>query len=150
MWKQTTSRLRALPMVVWGLGLVSLFTDIASDMIVPLLPALLAGVGGGAIALGAMVGIAEAASAGLKLGSGRLIDRGARAGPLVVAGYGLAALVRPLFAVISAPWHAVLLRSLDRIGKDPLGPRDVTAAAVSRGSAGSRSASTGAWTTSAP
>lgn len=138
MWKDTTARLRVLPAVVWGLGLVALFTDVASDMIVPLLPALLSSVGGGAIALGAMEGVAEAASAALKLGSGRLVDRGVRPGPLVVAGYALAALVRPLFAVIGAPWHAVVLRSLDRIGKGiRSAPRDgILAAAVAPGQRG--------------
>jgi MFS family permease len=126
------SRLRGLPVVVWGLGFVSLLTDAASDMVVPLLPALLAGVGGGALALGVMEGVAELTSAALKIGSGAAVDRGRRAGPLVVIGYGVAAIARPLYAIASAPWHAIALRSLDRAGKGlRSAPRDgILAASV--------------------
>ncbi|NUP04909.1 MAG: MFS transporter [Polyangiaceae bacterium] len=138
MWNDTARRLRALPAVVWGLGIVSLFTDAASDMVVPLLPELIAGLGGGALALGAMEGLAELSSAALKVGAGAAIDRGVRPGPLVVVGYGLAALVRPLYAFAGAPWHAMVLRSLDRIGKGMRSaPRDgMLAASVGEGQRG--------------
>lgn len=126
------SRLRGLPVVVWGLGFVSLLTDAAADMVVPLLPALLAGVGGGAIALGVMEGVAELTSAALKVGSGAAVDRGRRAAPLVIIGYGVAAIARPLYAIASAPWHAIVLRSVDRAGKGlRSAPRDgILAASV--------------------
>lgn len=110
-------RIRGLPAVVWGLGLVSLLTDIASDMVYPLLPKLLEGIGGGALALGVMEGVAELTSAVLKVGSGTLVDRGVRAGALVVGGYGIAALARPALSVATAPWQVVVLRSIDRLGK---------------------------------
>ncbi len=58
----------AMPALVWGLGFVSLLTDIASDMVVPLFPAILASVGGGALALGFLEGLAEGAS-GIHTGS---------------------------------------------------------------------------------
>lgn len=122
----------ALPAVVWGLGLTSLLTDAAADMVVPLLPALIGKLGGGALALGAVEGVAEATSALVKISSGVLVDRGVRPGRLVVFGYGLAALVRPVYAAIVAPWQAAVLRSLDRVGKGVRSaPRDgIIAASV--------------------
>lgn len=114
-----------LPPLVWGLGLVSFLTDVASDMVVPLMPALLASVGGGALALGVLEGLAEGVSALSKWWGGKLADRKASAGPLVVGGYGVAAAVRPLYAWIGAPWHAYVLRVVDRLGKGlRTAPRD--------------------------
>ncbi len=114
-----------LPRTVWALGLVSLFTDAASDMIYPLLPKLLATLGAGALALGVMEGVAELISAAIKIVSGRATDRGRSPKRLVVFGYGVAAVARPLMSVASAPWHVVLFRSLDRLGKGVRGaPRD--------------------------
>ncbi len=122
---------RRLPPLVWGLGLVSLLTDIAADMVYPLLPKLLERVGGGPLALGVMEGVAEATSALLKIGAGSVVDRGVRAGALVVGGYGLAALARPVLSVASAPWHVVVLRSIDRVGKGiRSAPRDALLASA--------------------
>jgi MFS family permease len=117
-------------MIVWGLGLVSLLTDAAADMVVPLLPAVLASVGGGPRSLGLMEGTAEGLSAGFKYLGGSLADRGIAARYLVVGGYGMAALVRPFYAFVGAPWHALLLRSVDRVGKGlRSAPRDAILAA---------------------
>jgi len=99
-------------------GVVSLFNDLASEMVYPLLPAFLTGVlGAGPAALGALDGAADLAAAGVKLGSGRLADRPRARGPLVIAGYALAVLVRPLIALTGAVWHVIGLRVTDRIGK---------------------------------
>ena len=108
---------RALPPVVRRLGWVSLLTDAASEMIYPLLPVFLVTLGGGAAELGALEGIAEATSAAVKWWTGARSDRAARRKPFVVAGYGLASLVRPVIALAGAPWHVVLLRTIDRVGK---------------------------------
>lgn len=124
------ARSRRVPAIVWGLGLVSLLTDAAADMIVPLLPAVLASVGGGPQALGLMEGAAEGLSAGFKYFGGSLADRGIAARYLVVGGYGVAAIVRPFYAFVGAPWHALALRSVDRIGKGlRSAPRDAILAA---------------------
>jgi len=81
------------------LGAVSLLNDFASEMIYPLLPAFVTGVlGGGAAALGTLDGAAEFAAAFVKFGAGRLADRTRRRGPLIVAGYAIAVLVRPVIA----------------------------------------------------
>ncbi|MBU6460314.1 MAG: MFS transporter [Proteobacteria bacterium] len=122
------------------LGLVSLFNDFASDMIVPLIPLLLASVlGAGAMALGAVDGVAEALSSFLKLWSGRASDRGQnRPKQFAFAGYLLSNLVRPLLG-LAGSWPVVLvLRSLDRVGKGlRSAPRDaMLSAAAPEGSRG--------------
>jgi MFS family permease len=100
------------------LGVTSFFTDLGSDMIFPLLPVFVSDtLGGGAAFLGIIEGAADALASLLKLLSGLAADRFSRRKPLVVAGYGLASLVRPFMAVATAPWHALLVRLLDRTGK---------------------------------
>lgn len=122
---------RPLPRAVIVLGWVSFFTDASADMIYPLVPAFLVSLGGGAMALGWLEGIAEAVSAGIKLWAGRAIDRTGRPKRFVVAGYTISALARPLYAFASAPVHAVLVRVADRTGKGLRGPpRDAMLAAV--------------------
>jgi MFS family permease len=101
---------------------VSLLTDAASDMIYPLIPVFLLTLGGGAVAIGWLEGIAEAVGAALKLTSGALSDRAARRKPLIALGYGVSALTRPLFALATSPLHAVLVRAVDRVGKGLRGP----------------------------
>ena len=118
--------MRALPRTVVALGVVSLLTDLSSEMIYPLLPVFLTGVlGASAVALGAVEGVAEATAALLKLVSGVLSDRGRRRKPWVVAGYGLAGVARPLIG-LAGSWPAVLaLRFTDRTGKGlRTSPRD--------------------------
>ena len=107
-----------LPRSVIALGLVSLFTDIGSEMIFPLLPAFLAARFPNApLLLGSMEGVAELVAAMFKWWSGLWADRAKRLRPLVVAGYSLSALVRPLMALVSAWWQPLLIRSVDRVGK---------------------------------
>lgn len=110
---------------IWILGAVSLLTDVAGEMVQPLLPLYLVAIGAGAVAIGAVEGAAEAAVSLVKVGSGRLADRAPRRKPLVVAGYGLAALAKPALALASS-WGGVLaLRAADRVGKGLRGaPRD--------------------------
>jgi MFS family permease len=104
-----------------ALGWVSLLTDAASDMIYPLIPAFLLTLGGGAVDVGWLEGIAEALGAVLKVGSGVAADR-VRRKPLIALGYGVSALTRPLLALATSPFHAVLVRALDRVGKGLRGP----------------------------
>jgi len=107
-----------LPRQVKVFGWVSLLNDFASDMIYPLLPAFVTGVlGGGAGALGALDGAAEFAAAVVKLGAGRLADRATLRGPMIVLGYFIAVVVRPVIAVTGAAWQVIGLRVVDRLGK---------------------------------
>jgi MFS family permease len=121
-----------LPRQVKLFGVVSLLNDFASEMVYPLLPAFVTGVlGGGAAALGALDGAADAAAALIKLVAGRLADRPSRRGPLIVAGYFVAAAVRPIIAVTAAAWQVIGLRVVDRFGKGlRTPPRDALIADV--------------------
>lgn len=109
---------RPLPPTVLALGLVSLLTDVGSEMIFPLLPLFFAQALGATPAfIGVVEGAADTVSSVLKLYAGRWSDRMARRKPLVTAGYALAALTRPLFAVVGTPTQALLVRVTDRVGK---------------------------------
>ena len=115
-----------LPAVVWALGLASFLTDLSSEMIYPLLPVFLAGtLGAGAVSLGIIEGVAETTASVLKIVSGRWSDRVARRKPIVVAGYTLSSLARPLIGLAWA-WPVVMaLRFGDRVGKGVrTSPRD--------------------------
>ncbi|MFY9344778.1 MAG: MFS transporter [Planctomycetota bacterium] len=107
----------ALPRVVFVLGAVSFCADLASEMIVPLLPALVASLGGGMLQLGLLQGLSDLAVAALKIVSGRWSDRQRRRKPWILGGYLLSALLRPLFAIVGTPAQAVLVRIGDRVGK---------------------------------
>jgi MFS family permease len=107
---------RRLPAVVWRLGWVSLFTDVATEMAYPLLPAFLLSIGAGSVTLGVMEGVAESVSALVKWITGRASDGRARK-PFVVVGYGVATLARPVLALATQGWHVVAIRATDRIGK---------------------------------
>ena len=122
----------ALPRTVLVLGLVSLLNDAASEMITPLLPIFLtATLGAGPAIVGLVEGLAEATASVLKLVAGRLADRGVPAKRLVLSGYGLANVARPLIG-LAAGWASVLvLRFLDRVGKGlRSAPRDALIAAA--------------------
>ena len=108
------------------LGAVSFLTDASSEIIYPLLPIFLTTVlGAGASAVGAIEGAAETTSALLKLASGWWSDRARRRKPLVVAGYSLASLARPLIAVAQSAGQVLAIRLVDRVGKGIRGsPRD--------------------------
>src|SRR5256885_11581440 len=115
-----------LPGQVKLFGWVSLLNDFASEMIYPLLPAFVTGVlGGGAQALGALDGAAEFAAAFVKLGAGRLADRARLRGPMIVLGYFIAVVVRPVIAVTGAAWQGVGPPGGGRAGEGgPAPPRE--------------------------
>ncbi|HYT76665.1 MAG TPA: MFS transporter [Vicinamibacterales bacterium] len=111
---------------VWLLGWVSFFTDTASEMVYPLLPIFLTRVlGAGAMSLGVIEGVAEAANSVLKIVSGWLADRTGAPKRLVLGGYSLSSIVRPLISFVTV-WPQVLaLRFVDRLGKGiRTSPRD--------------------------
>ena len=119
-------RYRSLPRNVIAIGLVSLLNDASSEIIYPLLPVFLATtLGASAIAIGMIEGLAESMSSLLKLFAGYLSDRLGKRKLLVVAGYSLASIVRPMLA-FAQTWQQVLgIRIADRIGKGfRTAPRD--------------------------
>jgi MFS family permease len=111
---------------VVALGWVSFLSDVASDMIYPLLPDFLTRtLHAGPAALGLIEGVAEATASFMKLASGWWSDRVRKRKPIVVAGYSIAAFVRPLIG-LAASWAQVLaIRFADRVGKGiRTSPRD--------------------------
>lgn len=129
---------RRLPSAVIALGVTSFFADVGSEMIFPLLPVFVASLGASTAFLGLVEGAAEATSSMLKLASGYVADHTRRKKPLVLFGYGVAALARPLVALAIAPWHVLAVRLTDRVGKGiRAAPRDVLiAGSVSHGETG--------------
>jgi MFS family permease len=121
-----------LPRTAKLFGLVSLLNDFASEMIYPLLPAFVTGVlGGGAVSLGALDGAADLTSALVKYRAGRLADEPRRRGALVIIGYAVAVLVRPVISLAGAAWEVIGLRVTDRVGKGIRSPaRDAMIADV--------------------
>ena len=119
-------RFEGLPRGVIALGLVSLCMDASSEMVHSVMPVFLVTVlGASAVTVGLLEGIAEATAAITKVFSGTLSDRWQRRKSLIVAGYGLAALTKPLFPLADSVSWVLAARFLDRIGKGIRGaPRD--------------------------
>src|SRR3954467_407237 len=115
-----------LPRGVWILGFVSLLMDVSSEMIHSLLPLYLTvGLGASALAVGVIEGVAEATAQVVKVFSGTISDRLRNRKWLTAAGYGMAALTKPLFAIATGPGLVFTARFIDRIGKGIRGaPRD--------------------------
>lgn len=127
----TVAHPKKLPRAVVGLGLVSLFTDASSEAIFPLLPAFLTMLGATNAFIGLVEGAADLVASVLKYLTGVVADRRARLKPLVLVGYGLSTVVRPLVAFALAPWHVLAIRVGDRIGKGVrTSPRDAIIAAA--------------------
>jgi MFS family permease len=130
--KATHQPAAQVPAAVKGLSLVSLFNDLASEMVYPLLPAFVTRtLGGGPLVLGLLDGAAELTSSAVKWISGRLADRPGWQRPLILTGYGMAVLVRPVIAVAGSALQVVGLRVVDRIGKGVrTPPRDAMIAQI--------------------
>ena len=108
-----------LPTTVIAIGLVSFFNDLASEMVTPFIPILVATVlGAGPVILGLVEGVADAAASFIKLWAGRYSDgKHGRRKKLMIWGYGLSNLARPLLGLVSSWGTLLVLRSLDRAGK---------------------------------
>jgi MFS family permease len=98
-------------------GFVSLFTDLSSQMVFPVVPLFLLSLGASAWVVGLVEGAAETTASLLKVFSGFWSDKIKRRKPFVFAGYGLSSITKPLFA-FAQTWPFVLfLRVVERIGK---------------------------------
>lgn len=122
----------ALPRTVWVLGFVSLLMDISSESIHAILPLFLTvGLGASVALVGLIDGIGEAVAAVGKLVFGAMSDRWRVRKPFVAAGYGLAALTKPLFAIAASPIYVLVARVIDRVAKGVrAAPRDAWLADV--------------------
>lgn len=121
-----------IPTGVWALGFVSLLMDVSSEMIHALLPVYLVVVlGTSTLAVGFIEGIAEATAAITKVFSGALSDRLGKRKLLAAAGYGMAALTKPVFPLAETLGWLIGARFVDRIGKGIRGaPRDALVADI--------------------
>jgi MFS family permease len=127
-----TRGLAAVPRGVWALGLVSLCMDLSSELIHSLLPLYMAvGLGASALVIGIIEGVAEALALIVKVFSGVLSDRFRKRKPLVLLGYGLAAITKLAFPLAPTLGWIVTARFADRVGKGIRGaPRDALIADI--------------------
>ncbi len=121
-----------IPRTVWALGLVSLLMDTSSEIVHALLPLFMTVQLGLSVAMiGLIDGVAEATASVTKLFSGYISDRLGRRKPLILIGYGLAAITKPVFAIAGSAGLVFGARFADRIGKGLRGaPRDALIADV--------------------
>jgi MFS family permease len=120
-----------IPKAVIMLGIVSLFTDVATEMIYPLVPVFVAALGSGAILLGVIEGVAESTASMLNLVSGIISDKIRKRKLLVLIGYSISSLVRPLTGLVTSAWEIILIRMFDRVGKGiRSSPRDALIASA--------------------
>jgi MFS family permease len=109
--------MKSITRTVWILSLVSLFTDMASDMLYPVLPSYLSSIGFSVAVIGLLEGIAEAAAGVSKGYFGHLSDISGKRLPFVRMGYALSAISKPLMALFSSVIWIFSARTLDRLGK---------------------------------
>ncbi len=124
------SFMKGITLNVIILGFVSLFTDLSSQMVFPLIPLFLTNVlGAGGAVVGLVEGAAETTASLLKVFSGYWSDKIEKRKPFVLIGYGISSLMKPLFA-FSYIWQSVLgIRIAERVGKGIRdAPRDVIVA----------------------
>lgn len=123
---------RALPKSIWVLGIGSMFMDISSELVHSLLPIFMATVlGASMVTIGLIEGIAEATAAITKVFSGAISDYFRKRKFLVVLGYGLGAITKPIFPLATTIEWVFGARFVDRIGKGIRGaPRDALVADI--------------------
>jgi MFS family permease len=118
-----------LPPVVKATGFVSFFTDMGSEIIYPILPVFLTQLGASRAMIGSIEGLAEGLPAVIKLFSGALADRVRNRKWLILTGYALSTLFKPLVAFARSGLFVLVIRLLDRVGKGlRTAPRDALVA----------------------
>lgn len=109
--------MKPITRTVWILSLVSLFTDMASEMLYPIMPIYLKSIGFSILLIGVLEGLVEAV-AGLSKGYfGQLSDSKAKRTPFVQLGYSLSAISKPMMAFFVYPLWIFFVRTIDRLGK---------------------------------
>ncbi|MEP7164174.1 MAG: MFS transporter [Ferruginibacter sp.] len=109
--------MKSITRTVWVLSLVSLFTDIGSEMLYPVMPIFLKQVGYSAIFIGILEGVAEAVAGLSKSYFGKRSDASGKRLPFIQLGYGLSSISKPMLAIFIYPWWIFFSRTLDRLGK---------------------------------
>ena len=108
MTDQPRSSQDTLPGTIRSLGWTSFLTDLSSEAIYPLLPAFVKSLGGTSVEIGLIDGVANAVAAVVRLPSGAISDSVGRR-PLVLFGYGLSAIIRPLMGLVASPVGVILV-----------------------------------------
>ncbi len=109
--------MKIITKTIWMLSLVSLFTDMASEMLYPVMPLFLRQIGYSALFIGVLEGVAEAVAGLSKSYFGKLSDRSGKRLPFVQLGYGLSAISKPMLAIFIFPLWIFFSRTIDRFGK---------------------------------
>ena len=109
--------MKIITRTVWILSLVSLFTDMASEMLYPVMPLFLKQVGYSAVFIGVLEGVAEAVAGLSKSYFGKRSDALGKRLPFVQLGYSLSAISKPMLAIFIYPWWIFFSRTIDRLGK---------------------------------
>jgi MFS family permease len=112
-----TGKQKILTRTVLLVSFVSLFTDVASEMLYPIMPVYLKSIGFSVLLIGILEGFAEAIAGVSKGYFGNLSDVTMKRVPFVRAGYALSALSKPMMALFVFPAWIFLARTLDRFGK---------------------------------
>ncbi len=112
-----SASLKIITKTIWILSLVSLFTDMASEMLYPIMPLFLQQIGYTALFIGILEGVAEATAGLSKSYFGRMSDIAGKRLPFVQLGYGLSAISKPMLAFFLHPLWIFSSRTMDRLGK---------------------------------
>ena len=108
---------KAISRAVWILSVVSLLTDVASEMLYPIMPIYLESIGFSVVLIGVLEGVAEVTAGFSKGYFGKQSDRRGKRVPFVQLGYLLSALSKPMMALFTFPAWVFSARTLDRLGK---------------------------------
>jgi MFS family permease len=109
--------MKIISRTVWILSLVSLFTDVSSEMLYPVMPLYLKEIGFSILLIGILEGVAEATAGLSKSYFGKLSDVSGKRLPFVRLGYLLSALSKPMMAMFTFPIWIFFARTTDRMGK---------------------------------
>lgn len=115
--KKKNSFMSGISANVLLLGIVSMLTDLSSEMIMPILPMFITALGGTGLAIGLIGGLDESISSILKIISGYYSDKVGRRKPFIFAGYAMSAVSKLFFPLATAWWHVAIIRPIERIGK---------------------------------
>jgi MFS family permease len=119
-------------------GLTSFLTDTSVKMVYSVMPMFLLSIGASKTSIALIEGIAESTASFIKAVSGFWSDRIGKNKPFMLAGYGLSALIIPLYALVISPFQVLVLRFIERFGKGiRTAPRDsLIAGSIEKGDSG--------------
>ena len=129
---------KILPRNIWATGITSFFTDTSTKMVYSVMPLFLLSLGASKTTISLIEGIAESTASLLKAVSGYWSDKIGRNKPFMLMGYGVTALVTPLYALVWLPVHVLVIRFIERVGKGVrTAPRDsLISASIPKGETG--------------